>query len=181
MITFIAEKKSRVVSLLPYGATAAKKLLSMHSRASPRVLISDTQTLSSSFIQNLSKSIARSVEVSRALNSRRSANACSSVLTLLLSRCASLASLTEVCVTSEPKFSSLAFSSSTKPGIRLRVAILMAAVISVFFSKAATTTKGSHNKHKVSEINLRTRAVILLQLLFRFHLTHLPKLRFSSC
>ena len=148
----LADCRGNGTSLLFYGTTADKKLLSMHSSASPRVLSSDVQALSSSFIQNLSKSIARSVEVSRALNSRRSANACSSVLTLLLSRCASLASLTEVCVTSEPNFSSLAFSSSTKPGIRLRVATLMAAVISVFFSKAATIRNGNHHQHKVRSV-----------------------------
>lgn len=89
-----AEKPNRSQPF--YGATAVRKLLSMQARASPRAFNSEIHALSSSFIQNLSKSMTRSVEVSRALKRRRNANACSSALTALLSKCASLASFTEV-------------------------------------------------------------------------------------
>lgn len=80
--------------------------------------------------------MTRSVEVSLARSNRRKASSCSSDLTLLLSRCASFASFTDVWETSGPSLSNFAWSSSRRAGMRLRVAILMAVVISVFFSKA---------------------------------------------
>jgi hypothetical protein len=142
---------------------ARRKLLSRHSKISPKALSSEIHALSSSnptnnyscqttrkinaedaeksqfclpFIQTFNKSMTRPVEVSLARCRRRSARSCSSDLMFLLSRCASFASFTDVCVTSEPNLPSFAFNSSTSPGIRLRVAIFMAVVISVFFSKA---------------------------------------------
>jgi hypothetical protein len=82
------------------------------------------------------KAITRSVDVSRARVSLRTANSLSSVFIALLSKCASFASFTVVWETLGSTPSNFVCNSSTNRGNRLRVAMLIAEVISVFFSKA---------------------------------------------